>query len=153
MITLWSESFGEDQLCYCESDTASWSQPALCLPGHRSAVTSGRLRFSPTSTAAHQLRSDRCQDRCGSSVLLWETCCHIWSFQRKRDVREEIMQDKSGWKDQKGCGDMKDFTKHLRAHRHVTGQKHQCGCHKYEAPSGWQRDKKGELDTSSGAVF
>lgn len=54
----------------CAGDGASACESALTLPGQCSAVTSATLSFSPNSNAALQVRTDRCQDCCGSSVFL-----------------------------------------------------------------------------------
>lgn len=130
------------------------------------AMTSASLSCSPSSTAAHQLRTDRSsQDHCGSAVLLtflflpvyqfsviWETCCHIWALQGERDVKGAIIWDKDGWKDHQG------------AQRGTLTPPHTHTCDVSQAqtsmwapwgwcPSGWQRDKTGVLYCSTSAAW
>ena len=132
------------------------------------AMTSASLSFSPSSTAAHQLRADRCQDHCGSAVLLTffflpvyqfsvilETCCHIWAFQGERDMKGVIIWDKDGWKDHQGA-QIGTLTPPLSCtHTHVMCHrpKHQCERREDDAPSGWQRDKTGVLYCSTSAAW
>lgn len=137
----------------CLCDTASPCEPALTLPGQCSAMTSARVCFSPTSTAAHQLRTDRCQDHCGSSVLLplslpfslpvyqfsliWETCCHIWALQREKrregrdNTRQRWVEGSSGRREQ-----LSHNRSRARTHTDMICHrpKHQCGCCEDDAP-------------------
>lgn len=59
--------------------------------------------FPPTAALHSPIEIRQMPRRCGSSVLLWETCCHIWALHSQGDVMEEMMRAKSGRKDHRGA--------------------------------------------------
>lgn len=131
--------------------------------------------FSPNSTAAHQLRTDRCQDHCGSSVLLplfflppsvpilsdmGNMLSHLGLSERKTHEERERERDKMRQKWVEGSPWRRNRKpSHSRPRVHMYKRvkchspKHQGGCCEDDALSGWQCDEKGVLYCSTTAVW